>query len=207
MNTNGASWRNRAPLIRSGESNRDRRRRNGGFWGASEHSPIISQRKTNPSSSAVTHMYAASLAKDKTWSKATTVKGKCFSQTAGFYKAQLLCVFFSFSLQSKKIVWATEIRCCEHQVGLLKSEERKPQWQLFSLLFFGPIFFSSFWVWCSRASALSVTHSHCRRDSLKAWDLPPGEEEARCSASIVAVFIYRDWKKKILTELTANNNK
>ena len=33
MNITGTSWRNRAPLIRSGESNRDLRRRNGGFGG------------------------------------------------------------------------------------------------------------------------------------------------------------------------------
>ena len=46
------------------------------FWGASKHSPIISQRKANSSSSAVTHMYAASFAKDKTLTKQTTVKGK-----------------------------------------------------------------------------------------------------------------------------------
>ncbi|KAL7391612.1 hypothetical protein ABVT39_011640 [Epinephelus coioides] len=35
------------------------------FWRASKHSPIISQRRANSSSSAVTHMYAAYLAKDK----------------------------------------------------------------------------------------------------------------------------------------------
>lgn len=33
MNINCTSWRNRAPLIRSGESNRDLRRRTGGFEG------------------------------------------------------------------------------------------------------------------------------------------------------------------------------
>lgn len=64
MNINGAPWRNGAPLIRSAECNRDRRRRNGGFWGASWHSLIISQRKAN-SSSSITHMCAADLAKDK----------------------------------------------------------------------------------------------------------------------------------------------
>lgn len=102
MNINGASWRNRAPLIRSGESNRDLRRRHGSFWGASKHSPIISQRKkSNSSSSAVTHMYAAFLAKDKTLTKPTTVKEKRLlpEPPAGFYKAKgVFCFFFFFSL-------------------------------------------------------------------------------------------------------------
>lgn len=160
MNTDGASWRNRAPLIRSGESNRDRRRRNGGFWGASKHSPIISQRKTNSSSSAVTHMYAAPWQKTKHEVKRLLWRESASRRRPDFTK-QNFSVFFCFSLQSNiyiniYIVWATEISCCEHQVGLLKREERKPHWQLCIFFFFGNIYFLFFWVWCSRGAAVQL---------------------------------------------------
>lgn len=196
------------------------------FWGASKHSPIISQRKANSSSSAVTHMYAASLAKDKTWTK-TERKAASPRRPAGFYKAKSVCLFLIFLFFSckakKKKNSLRDINQLLHQLGLLNLEEREEAFHRLpvsslSLFFLGHILFC--WWLCDAedcCSALAVTFAQsyfivlqkkkgrnlsmlCRLS--KSWNITPGKgggigaETHAAGASIVGMFIHRKWKRK-----------
>lgn len=79
--------------VQPGPKKEDRR-----FWGASKHSPIISQRKASSSSSAVTHMYASSLAKRHNSHQTDYRKGKVLLPDGrrSFRKQNTVCSFSNY---------------------------------------------------------------------------------------------------------------
>lgn len=215
MNINGASWRNRAPLIRSGESNRDLGRRTGGFGGpASTRLSSVNVKPAPPLLPLRTCMHPP-WQRDTTVTKQTIVKEKCCSQTAGgVLESKTLYVLFSIIfllfLCKAKVVWeavSISLDCWTWRRG----------GRLLSAFFGHNLFLFTLTVCCSTllpsfgsatcAESLAVLQTRWEKfvNSLHTVEILKyysrqgggiGAETYASWASIVGMFIHCKWERK-----------
>lgn len=190
------------PRVQPGSEKEDRR-----VWGASKHSPIISQRKANSSSSSSSYAHVCSLLGKRQNTNLTDYRKGAASQGRRDLKKQKLCVFifFIFFLQRKS------------SFPDRKSAGRTSTWTVEPGGSFARRLPVSFWglssiflsdcVMQEPAAAQLWVVQNCSAEKgqncATAWNIflltrrrRRCGAESHCGASTVGMFIHREWKRK-----------